>query len=641
MALALKRNSRLSTAIAASAILLGSLATYPAVQQGTPVDFDKVLERADKLLEEAKAFYEEAREKSAVPSFIEAGFKLEEARIKYVVIQEIGPPDKQKIAGERLRSVNQLSKLIHDGKVAITGTPAKSSDPDPSGSPNKPSPPETPNVAKPPGAPVAILAKRLVVPDATKQKDAEKLVRDLYKEQYSKKSPADRKTLCRLLLEQSTKNREDSAGLWVLYREAQDAAIQACDAKLITTTVDLTASDFDIDGMSMKSSAYTMAAKVAKTPEENAGLAEEFPPVIAELIAADQFDQADKGAGIALQCARKANSPALVSSATVRAKEVAEAKSLFQSFKSVLEVLAKSPDDPAANLEMGKFLCFVKDNWDLGLRFAAKGSDPILKGLAEREMALPQPPAERVAIADVWFDLADKEKSPLRKSRMNSHAAALYAGALSDTTGLVRAKIEKRLAEIRSETSSSKGSLTTGGPSAPIDLLKLVDPKKDAFVGNWDRDGDKIKVIKGSYSRLEIPYEPPEEYDLKVVFQGGNFTEAVALLSKGGKGFGVGLKPGQGHGAIYNSAGNVKLDGLALAPNTPHTLFVQVRSSSLKLQLDGKDIQEWKFDLNTLGPNPGWAPKNPQMLGIGATGDPMVFQSMTVVEISGRGKRFR
>src|SRR5436190_3546399 len=408
MGLHRNRTSRLPTAITLSALLLASLAAYPAVQQGTPVDFDKVLERADKLLEEAKASYEEAREKSAAQSFIEAGFKLEEARIKYVGIQEIGPPDKQKIAAERLRSVNQLAKLIHDGKVAITGTPAKPSDPAPPASPDKPPPPEAPNAVKPPVTPVAVLTKRLAIPDASKQKDAEKLVRDLFKEQYSKKSPADRKALCRLLLEQSAKNREDSAGLWVLYREAQDAAIQACDAKLITTTVDLTAADFDVDGMSMKGSAYSAAAKGAKTPEENAGLAEEFPPVIAELIAADQFDQADKAAGTALQCARKANSPALLSSATVRAKEVAEAKTLYQSFKSILEVLAKTPDDPAANLEMGKFLCFVKDNWDLGLRFASKGADPVLKGLADREMALPQQAAERVAIADGWFDLAEK-----------------------------------------------------------------------------------------------------------------------------------------------------------------------------------------------------------------------------------------
>src|SRR6266849_272758 len=96
-----------------------------ANQQVTGQDIDKILERADKLLEEAKAAYEDASSKSSVQTFIDAGFKLEEARIKYLVLQEIGSADKQKLAADRLRAVNQLSKLIHDGTVAVGGTPAE------------------------------------------------------------------------------------------------------------------------------------------------------------------------------------------------------------------------------------------------------------------------------------------------------------------------------------------------------------------------------------------------------------------------------------------------------------------------------------------------------------------------------------
>src|SRR5438045_1934370 len=84
-------------------------------QQVTGQDIDKILERADKIFDDAKAEYEAARSKSSLEGFIDAGFKLEEARIKYFVLQEIGSPEKQKIAVDRLRAVNQLSKLLHDG----------------------------------------------------------------------------------------------------------------------------------------------------------------------------------------------------------------------------------------------------------------------------------------------------------------------------------------------------------------------------------------------------------------------------------------------------------------------------------------------------------------------------------------------
>lgn len=44
---------------------------------------------------------------------------------------------------------------------------------------------------------------------------------------------------------------------------------------------------------------------------------------------------------------------------TNRAKDVTDAKGFYQGMKSVLETLAKTPEDPTGNSEMGKFLCFV------------------------------------------------------------------------------------------------------------------------------------------------------------------------------------------------------------------------------------------------------------------------------------------
>lgn len=86
--------------------LISFLGTLQAAAQE-----DQILERGEKLLEEAKAAYEDARARSSVAAFVDAGFKLEEARIKFIVLQEIGAPEKQKIAADRLRAVNQLSKL--------------------------------------------------------------------------------------------------------------------------------------------------------------------------------------------------------------------------------------------------------------------------------------------------------------------------------------------------------------------------------------------------------------------------------------------------------------------------------------------------------------------------------------------------
>jgi hypothetical protein len=424
-------------------------------QQVTGQDIDKILERADKLLGEAKAGYEDARTKNSVESFVDAGFKLEEARIKYLVLQEIGSADKQKLAADRLRAVNQLSKLIHDGKVAISGNAAESTSAKLPEEPPSKEPAANPDVA--PARPAVDVSKRAQVPDVTKQRETEKQIKDLFKEQYSKKAPADRKVLIHLLLEQAAKSQDDPGALWVLCKEAQDVAVQSCDVKAALESIEMAARVFDVDAMPLKNAALVAAGKTAKTPEEFFSLTEALLRLVDDLVRADQDDPADKAAASALQFARKTNDAELLARATTRSKEVAEARTLFQSMKSVLETQARSPDDPGANLEIGRFLCFVKGSWDLGLRFMVKGSDAALRALAEKELAFPTQSGDRVALADGWYDLSEKEKSPLRKSQLLAHAKSVYGSALPDATALLRAKIEKRLGELEAAGPAKAG----------------------------------------------------------------------------------------------------------------------------------------------------------------------------------------
>ncbi|HEV3028145.1 MAG TPA: hypothetical protein VG457_11265, partial [Planctomycetota bacterium] len=209
-------------------LLLSSTLSPPEV----PGQEDKIVERGEKLLEEAKAAYEDAKAKSSVAGFVDAGFKLEEARIKFIVLQEIGTPERQRLAADRLRAINQLGKLIHDGKVAISGTPGESKPPDPGTAEPAPKPPEEPVKT------AADVTQRAAAPDAVKQRDAEKLVKDLFKDQYAKKAPADRLALAQALLDQAAKSADDPAILWVLFREAQDAAVQACDLQVAFRAID-------------------------------------------------------------------------------------------------------------------------------------------------------------------------------------------------------------------------------------------------------------------------------------------------------------------------------------------------------------------------------------------------------------------
>lgn len=600
---------------------------------------DQILERADKILEEAKSAYEAAREKSSAEAFIDAGFRLEEARIKYFVLQEIGSPEKQKIAVDRLRAVNQLSKLIHDGKVAITGKSADAPAPVPAPAPS----PANPSDPAPKPAPAAAdVSKRLPVPDPAKQKESEKLLKDLFKDQYAKKAPADRQALARALLEQARKSAEDPVALWVLYREAQDVAVQICDVRTAMAAIEESARFFDIDSMALKNAALTACGKVARGPEDLTSLAEALDRLIDELMGADLYDAAEKAATLALQHARKVNAPRLVSRATLRSKEVAEAKSRFQAMKSVLQTIAKTPDDPVANLEMGQFLCFIKGNWDLGLRFLIKGSDAGLKTLAEKELTLPTAFPELVAVADGWYELGEKEKLPSRKSQILGHAREAYALALPTAVALQRAKVEKRLELI--ETAVGPPAAEAGA----INLFKLIDLKKDVLSGDWSMKGNAYTCAPQFGSRLQVPYNLPAEYDLLVTMErvGDDFL-VLGLVAETGDFAAVldwnyrasfELLDGKDQGKQDESTTFQKPP---VPTGRPVVVRASIRRTSAKLYIDGKLILDWEGGMKRLTPNPGWPRNNPKCAFLGSHKGQLLFTAVTVVPVLDPGKPLR
>jgi hypothetical protein len=613
-------------------------------QQIGPQDLDKILERADKLFDDAKTAYEEARAKSSVSAFVEAGFKLEEARIKYIVLQEIGSPEKQKTATDRLRAINQLGKLIHDGKVAISGTPAESptpkpADPAPTKEPAPDAPPATPQ-------PEVDVTKRASIPDAAKQKEAEKLLKELFKDQYAKKAPADRKTLAKQLLAQAAKSQDDPAGLWVLCREAQDVAVQAGEAKLALEAIDATARAFDVDFMVLRSAALATLGKTAKAPEDFSTLTAATGDLVDDHVRADQFEAADKMAALELLYAKKSNNVALAARALARSREVAEAKTLFTAMKGVLETLAKNPDDPAANLEVGRFLCFVKGSWDLGLRFVVKSSDPFLKPLAEKELALPVAPIERTAVADAWIDLADKEKSALRKNRLQAHARGIYESALPDATGLLKAKIEKRL-----EALPAPATVAGAAPAAgTVDLLKLINPAKDSVLGEWTCDGKMLtcprRVIN---ARIQIPYIPPEEYDLTVVAERRDGGDALGIGFARGSTQWIIAVDGWGAGATgistvdgrMGDANETTHRGQVLTNGKISTLVCTVRKDGVTMTADGKKITDYKGSFDRLGNLGNLTMPNTKTLYVVAYDSVYVITKYTLTPVSGPGKNLR
>ncbi len=534
-----------------------------------------------------------------------------------------------------MRSLNQLGKLIHDGRVAISGAPAGQKPVD------APAQPEgvkvEPKAGPAPETRSIDVTKRASLPDPSKQRDAEKLVRELFKEQYSKKTPAERRVLARVLLQETSKSQGDTAALWVLCKETIEAASQGCDVKSILDAADLAGRSFDVDMTAMKSAGLTAAAKTAKTPEECAALADAMNSVIDDCVAADQYDAAEKMSIAALPIAKRANNNAMATRAATRLREVSEAKILYQALKGVLEILAKNSENAGANLEMGQYLCYVKGSWELGLRFMVKGSDPAIQQLVQRELGQPDQAAERVDLADSWSGMGEKEKSPLRKSQMLLHAKTLYESALPDAQSLLKTKIEKRIAALDMSPADR----------ATIDLLKSIDTTVDTLKGAWIPGPEgRVTALKGQ-ALLQVPYLVPDEYDVKIVIIPTKGAEIYVGLVVEKVQFDVAVDGWAGTisgiGSIDGKMANgneTSRKGQVLKTDAPNTILCAVRRNNITVSVNGDRIVSWKAEPNRLSMNNFWSRPITGTIALGSW-IPYSVTKLELTPVTGRGKPLR
>lgn len=328
---------------------------------------------------------------------------------------------------------------------------------------------------------------------------AEKLIKDVFKDDYAKRTPADRQALARKMLTQALETKDDLNSRFVLLREARDLANQGGDIQTALSAVEELAKSFKIDTAAMRNTLLTNAAKTARTPEEFRALAVISLKLIDGLLVTDDYDAAEKLANTALQHARKSQDLPLANRVTAKGKEVLELKGRFEKLKKAAEKLVSSPEDPAANLLVGRFQCFQKGNWSGGLPHLAKCGDANLQGLAVKELANPSEPSEQIAVGDGWWDLSEKETGASRDI-LKEHATAWYTKCLDKLSGLSKTKVEKRLTDFGMQ------KLARGN------WVDVTDPRMFNLGG---KAGDPISLTskKGFYQNAWLRQFPKGDFD--------------------------------------------------------------------------------------------------------------------------------
>jgi hypothetical protein len=330
---------------------------------------------------------------------------------------------------------------------------------------------------------------RKTPPDADAQAKAEAQIKDLFKEDFAKRKPADLQALASKLIQAAADTKGDLPGQFVLLRLAAEVAAKGGDAADALQAIDAQAKDFAVNAAALKAQALdgVLRATGGATIDYQVIL-DAALPAADDAQAADDFDSAGRLLHAASVAANKVSNKQLATVASERGKLVDAMQKEYDNIKAELAVLKDKPEDPDASLHVGRFLCFYKGDWDRGLPLLAICSDAKLKDLAKKDVNGPVAAADQAALADAWMDVADAEAGA-RVQQIQLHAYSWYKQAAPQLAGLDKAKAEKRIKDLDkvAERLTAPNLKDTTPEPGWVVLLRSLNPTL------WDTDTNQGK----------------------------------------------------------------------------------------------------------------------------------------------------
>lgn len=158
------------------------------------------------------------------------------------------------------------------------------------------------------------------------------------------------------------------------------------------------------------------SVNVAMSPDRVRQLLGEALALIDESIVADEYTAAIRVAVLAVEIAGRLENEHMSSVCTRRKDEVANISKEAKKLTKPMEKLRKSPKDPAANFEVGRFRCIVLGDWDRGLPLLAQGSNATWGAVAKKDLSGPAEADGQIDVGNDWARLANVEKGPAKRA---------------------------------------------------------------------------------------------------------------------------------------------------------------------------------------------------------------------------------
>lgn len=249
------------------------------------------------------------------------------------------------------------------------------------------------------------------------------------------------------LLKQANDPNNDATSRYVALHQAAVFAARSGDAPTAMSALDQMEKQYRAQTAAIRLQVLAHAQRAARAPEEHAQVAQSFANLVFVAISEDDFEVANQAVRNATSSGSRSRNRDLITQLRQLTPLVRDAEQRYRAVRVAFGTLESNPDDPQANLAVGRYLCFVKADWDAGLPHLARGGDTGLSAAAQTDLANPSQEESMIALADAWYDLSEKEDEEQAKAALLLRAGQYYAKALPTLGGFAKARAERRIEE--------------------------------------------------------------------------------------------------------------------------------------------------------------------------------------------------
>lgn len=290
---------------------------------------------------------------------------------------------------------------------------------------------------------------RAPVPEEADLAEVKKLVKEVYKDQYNRRGPEERRAFAESLLDDAKGQISDPNSRYVMLCEARDLAIQVAMVETAMEAAKEIARTFKVDPEETYLAAISDLRATVRTTNAFEAASDAAIELVDQAIQSGNLDVATKAADFAETYATGAKDMQRIAVARSRRATVKDQSTAYLEMKIAQDKLRSSPDDPQSKYTVGSYMCLYLNDWDQGLALVAEGSDEAWAQAAKADLANPVDLNEMVKVADNWWELG--QKKPSQKRQFMKRSEFWYELAVSAADGLLAAKIAKRLEQIQSE----------------------------------------------------------------------------------------------------------------------------------------------------------------------------------------------